>query len=293
MTYQTTNDFTVTRQDGTYTGATNELVVSNGGTVTLPTPTAGEKFGVRALQNDVTIVQNGAIEGSTSDRRVSADGNSVFVSDGSEWYLMSGNEYFGYDIPDSVVTQPESGDRTHFDIDGFGSDYEIVQSSEAIVGDYVWESTNTNMSNSRNEALISTSGLNDYPQRGDEFRYYMMEIPSSSDNTGIHTVFGVQDSSNWYGVWVQKGSPVRLEKDDSFIAEGSVSLVDGQWYEVYVVWGSPTIEVTVYEVDDAGNRQSEVETISADDSEYDSGGVGWVLPGDTGGGIRHNGWVTD
>lgn len=105
MTYQTTNDFTVTRQDGTYTGATNELVVSNGGTVTLPTPTAGEKFGIRALQNDVTVVQNGAIEGSTSDRLVSDDGVSVFVSDGSEWYLVSGDEYFEFDIPDSAIAQ--------------------------------------------------------------------------------------------------------------------------------------------------------------------------------------------
>jgi len=101
MTYQTTNDFDLTRQDGTYTGATGELVVSDGGTITLPAPTAGEKFGVRALRNDVTLLANGSTEGSTSDRRITSEGNSVFVSDGTEWYLVSGNEYFGFDIPDS------------------------------------------------------------------------------------------------------------------------------------------------------------------------------------------------
>lgn len=103
MTYQTTNDFDLTRQDGTYTGATGELVVSDGGTITLPTPTAGEKFGVRALRNDVTLLSNGSIEASTSDRRIDSEGNSVFVSDGTEWYLVSGNEYFGFDIPDTRV----------------------------------------------------------------------------------------------------------------------------------------------------------------------------------------------
>jgi len=103
MTYQTTNDFDLTRQDGTYTGATGELVVSDGGTITLPTPTAGEKFGVRALRNDVTLLPNGSIEASTSDRRIDSEGNSVFVSDGTEWYLVSGNEYFGFDIPDSAL----------------------------------------------------------------------------------------------------------------------------------------------------------------------------------------------
>jgi len=155
MTYQTTNDFTVTRQDGTYTGATNELVVSNGGTVTLPTPTAGEKFGVRALQNDVTIVQNGAIEGSTSDRRVSADGNSVFVSDGSEWYLVSGNEYFGYDIPDAEPWQ----DNRWVMNEGSGSVLnDDVGSTNATLNGPAWES----VSDATGGQTITLDGVDDY-----------------------------------------------------------------------------------------------------------------------------------
>jgi len=100
MTYQTTNYFDVTRQDGTHTAANEELVVSDGGTITPPTPTTGETFGVRALRNDVTLVPNNSFEGSTNDRRIDAEGNAVFVSDGTEWYLVSGEEHFGFDIPD-------------------------------------------------------------------------------------------------------------------------------------------------------------------------------------------------
>lgn len=206
--------------------------------------------------------------------------------------LVDGAEVGAGAIPDSVVTQPNTGDRNHFDIDGFGNDFQIVSSSTAIVGNEVWEHTDTNLSNSRGSELISTGGLNDYPQRGDEFEYYTMEISSSSDNNGVRTVFGAQDASNHYGIKISKGAQPTLEKDGSELASGFSNLVAGQWYEVHVNWGSTTIEVTVHEVDNSGNRQTEVTSYSANDSEYDSGGVGWVAGG-TGGGIRHNGWVTD
>jgi len=122
MTYQTTNYFDVTRQDGTHTAANEELVVSDGGTITPPTPTAGETFGVRALRNDVTLVPNNSFEGSTNDRRIDAEGNAVFVSDGTEWYLVSGEEHFGFDIPDSEgfehndLTGVYNGDTGSFSI---------------------------------------------------------------------------------------------------------------------------------------------------------------------------------
>jgi hypothetical protein len=199
-----------------------------------------------------------------------------------------------FQLRSKVVTQPDSGDRTHFDIDGFDSnDFGIVQSSDAIVGDYLWKSKDTNMSSSRYEKLISTSGLKRYPQRGDEFKYYIKEISSSNDNTGIETVFGAQNSYNYYSILVAKGKNIRIKKNDNLKDSKDVGTYSGNWYEVYVTWGDPTIQADVYKVDSSGNRQENIGSVSFDDVEYDTGGVGWVLPVSTGGGILHNWWVIE
>lgn len=236
--------------------------------------------------------------GETVTHNYNSEGNytiELIVEDNNGLTDIATTEIEIIELTNNIVTEPSSNDRTHFDIDGFGTDFEITESSEPFIGEYMWESTDTNMGSSREKSLISMSGLENYIEQGDTFSYYTMEIISSNDNTGINTVFGAQDTNNWYGVLVRKGDPLKIVKDDagSELATGSTDLVDGQWYEVEAEWGDDgTINATVWEVDSNGDRTAEIDSISATDTEYSSGGIGWSL-GDTGGGIRHSSWTVN
>jgi len=193
------------------------------------------------------------------------------------------------------ISEPIPDDENQFgDVTYNTSEWGVTTSPESFFGNYIWESFDTNMSYSRLDHYLSYSGLPNYPVAGDIFSFYAKEITSSNDNTSIYTAFGVQDSSNNYGVKVRKASPISIVKDRSVVVSGSNYINDGVWYDVEVSWGTNgDIVVTVYEVDGSGTRTNQYDQISYNDTSYTSGGVGWILPEPTGGGIAHQYWTID
>jgi len=101
---------TVTRQDGSYTASSGEHVVSNGGTITLPSPVQDGIVMITKVQTTPQL--SGSIDGIT-DPYISGDDSVVFVSDGSAWYSVDRNQISA--IPDSAVRQwplPNRSDTT-------------------------------------------------------------------------------------------------------------------------------------------------------------------------------------
>lgn len=249
MTYQTTNDFDLTRQDGTYTGATGELVVSDGGTITLPTPTAGEKFGVRALRNDVTLLSNGSIEASTSDRRIDSEGNSVFVSDGTEWYLVSGNEYFGFDIRDSVVNHWPTDDGSGSTLtdnqgtaDGTISGATWVSDSAAVGGHYLsYDGTDDHVALPPSTLSYTTAG---------DYTLTAWVNPSISDRQAVLAYH--ENGGAGVSLEMSASGNLQLTHHNVAFVESSLSIPTGQWSFVAGRWDDSAGQAT-FDVNDASD----------------------------------------
>ena len=90
---------TVTRQDGSYTASSGEHVVSNGGTITLPSPVQDGVVMITEVQTTPQL--SGSVDGIT-DPYISGDDSVVFVSEGSAWYSVDRNQISA--IPDSVAS---------------------------------------------------------------------------------------------------------------------------------------------------------------------------------------------
>jgi len=89
---------TVTRQDGSYTANNNDHVVSNGGTITLPSPVQDGIVMITKVETRPELT--GTVDG-ISEPYISGDESAVFVSDGNEWYSVDRNQLGA--IPDSAV----------------------------------------------------------------------------------------------------------------------------------------------------------------------------------------------
>lgn len=131
--------------------------------------------------------------------------------------------------------------------------------------------------NSTNKgAVSSTSGLANYPAQGDTFRVWM-RYSANNDYGGI--VFGVPTDStsnqmDGYHVHFHRtgdATDFHLRKYPSgtqLAATGSGTSPD-TWYEIEVDWQST---ITVRLLDAAG---SELASMSANDTTYTSGGIGF------------------
>lgn len=126
--------------------------------------------------------------------------------------------------------------------------------------------------------IHSTSGLADYPEQGDTFSAWMRSEAFEGGGDHVATLFGVQDSDNYYRAIIT-GNEYLLQVRDG----GSLSTIDsvsaspsaGSWYRVEVDWQADgTIVATFY--DDAG---TEVANLSGTDSTFTSGGIGFDTHG--------------
>ena len=191
------------------------------------------------------------------------------MSDFTTWRSLVDGEEIGV-IPDSVVL-PEENDLDNFD--GDTSVFEIV-SGRQVTGDFSLEGTPSFADNIR-----SQSGLNRYPEPGEKFACYLQEI---DNDAGVLAMFGVQDASNFYGFGFRDDELV-IHKDgfsvsDNIGGEEQVSgLSDGEWFDLEVEWQSDgTITLSVFEIDqNSGDRQNLLGDVSATDTDYSSGGVGF------------------
>jgi len=214
---------------------------------------------------------------------ITIDGTSV-----SE-VTVDGSTVFG-GIPDSVIL-PESGDMQYFTGDTDQMDIlDTTQDSAINDGPYrdLALMENNNGDNMRNGTIISTSGLNTYPEAGQILTWIQSEPDYASDNGAMATFFGVQDGSNWYGAGLDPNDLFYIQKDadDKIRQEASPSIDPGVWYEIEINWGTDgTIAAKIFDIDQSnGGRLSELASISFNDTEYTSGGIGVGNKGPTGGG---------
>jgi len=186
----------------------------------------------------------------------------------------------GVAMPDSVIL-PEENDLTHFD--GPTSAYDINSDNPVIYTDENNLSlklvSNENPGGGDDVPIISTDGLNRYPQSGEKFACYINDI----DAVVPYFYFGVQDESNYYASGIfPDNNEFRLSKDGvgeaDTIATDSVSLSLDEWYDVEVEWETDgTITARCFEVDQStGDRTSEVASASATDTDYTGGGVAFA-----------------
>ena len=201
-----------------------------------------------------TSIDGTEITGATIDGQdvseITVDGETVFTA-----------------IPDSVVDNFEEADLSEYSNTG---GFSVTSNTPVSDGVYSLKLINDGQAN----RMISTSGLANYPERGDTFRFNVQII----DDTALpQTMFGVQDANNFYQISIDDrsdpgefafvktigGSRTRITTD-------SVSFSTGIWYLVEVEWTDPTITATLYD-----DSETQVAELTADDTDFTSGGVGF------------------
>ena len=186
----------------------------------------------------------------------------------------------GVAIPDSDIAQFEDG-SLHPSFTGDTSAYE-VNSDQSISGSHSLENTQTDQ-----DEIISTSGLDQYPEVGQRISCY--QYPRN-DDLPLYT-FGVQSLENWYGVGLNPSTDELIVTKDLFSSDqrASVSISNDTWYDVEAEWTSSGITARVFDVDQStGDRQgSALASVTFSDSSYSSGGIGF-RDASTGGSSRYD-----
>ena len=120
--------------------------------------------------------------------------------------------------------------------------------------------------------IISTSGLN-HPQRGDTFEIYY--YAGTTGEPQMSVVWAAQDAANFYSLEINNDSPddvLYLKKDGSTLAStgSGDSTPRSEWQRVVIDWQS-TITCELH-----NSNGSPDYSVSAPDTEYSSGGVGFI-----------------
>jgi len=122
-------------------------------------------------------------------------------------------------------------------------------------------------------------------QQGDTFSAFTRATHAQFATHGIN--FGVQDIDNFYYVIFTAHDPddpsdrgiVKLKRESSgeitTLEDAELNWEPDTWYETKVSWGNDgTIDVTIYE-----DGSTEVASLSATDTTYSSGGIGFNASG--------------
>lgn len=129
--------------------------------------------------------------------------------------------------------------------------------------------------------LISTSGLSDYPQQGDTFRYGIYFSSNSADAQCVLSWAAQSETwpPNGYGLRINhnpsSADDITLEKDFSAFSDTSASTtattpVD-EWLTCVVGWADDgTLTGTVYD-----SADTQLAQVTATDTAYTSGGLGF------------------
>lgn len=129
--------------------------------------------------------------------------------------------------------------------------------------------------------LVSTSGLSEYPQQGDTFRWGMYIGPNAGGAVSVFT-WAAQSATwapNGYGVRINRNpsssNTIQLEKDFTAFSASSASttapIPQSEWLTCVVDWADDgTMTFTLF--DAAGTQLGQV---SATDTTYTTGGLGF------------------
>ena len=191
-------------------------------------------------------------------------------------------------IPDSVVEDFEQYEPAGTDTlqDNYDSDDEFgrwdIETTNPLEGD---QSLHTD-GFSINHRLVSTSGLTDYPERGDSMACLFRPIDDGLNPTGA-IIFGAQDLDNFY--FVELSSPsfsIRIMENDSQTTleeDDETGFELDQTYDINIDWNeNDEIVATLFEWD-GEERGQELTSISTTESTFaNETGIGFA-PGGTSG----------
>lgn len=207
--------------------------------------------------------------------------------------------YMYYD--NAVATSTSSSTQTFIAADDFeDNDISEYSGDTSIfnVGTTFNYGGSYGLDNNGNEGTRATDGIARFDQSvghgtdGQTIRYqqYVDTTPGSGDSDEVCTLFGVQSPvtvNQNYGVCLEQFGTSRItlgknivdtDSSGTQLASTTVSYSTG-WYTVEIDW-LPDDSITVNLIDPSGSVAA---TISATDSDYDTGGIGFTYWGNYGG----------
>jgi hypothetical protein len=175
----------------------------------------------------------------------------------------------GSSSPDSfVIDNFEDGGLSEYEHDPTRDGEATIVSSPTYNGSAALEIEG------ENAELISTSGLDAYPEAGDTFSFW---VRSSGGGDNLNVTWGVQDHENRYlaKVKAETGSfylfTTKGGDSTQHDYESGLSIAQDTWYEVEIDWATDGTQ-TVILYDSSGSQLSQ---ISMTDTTWTSGGVGY------------------
>lgn len=183
--------------------------------------------------------------------------------------------------PSAAVTVDVTTPATATIIDDFEdgdiAEYTGDTGQFTVQGTTVFEGANAleGTSDGARHRIISTAGLNAYPAQGDTFQCRIR------DDTGSLTAgiaWGVQDGNNLYRAMVSsQGDNLQLwlKENGGYnrLVETAVTVPQDEWLRLEIDWaGDGTMTVTLFD-----SADTQLAQISATDTTFTSGGIGWII----------------
>lgn len=185
---------------------------------------------------------------------------------GNHDYTRSCFQYTNFD--NENVDDFEDGDLSEYSDNGNAPNGFRTSSAQAFQGGYSLR-TNTSDGSSEVVNITSSAGLDNYPSRGGNLTTKVYFEEGGGD---ANIIFGQQASDQFYAVEIdEENTRIRLLKNgfSSSLDTQGVSIPTNQWLRMKVEWGT-TVTGTLY-----NTRGEQLATVSASDSSYSNGGIGF------------------
>jgi len=226
------NPYDIRRDDGTPTADYGEHIISDGGTVTLPSPKADKAVLVSNISQDTTVTTStGLVEQQSDVTHLSSVSDPVlFVSDGSDWYVANNLDYV-IAIPDSGNLQADWNPNAAFD----GS----FNNGDTITEDWSEPEGRTADATVNGDPTYRTNEVNGAPavdldDSGDYFTtalnpdtteprsvYAVMRWDTATGEQTAYGAFSTSPNNRFYGAYIRSGQ-IELGYGDTSALIGSV-----------------------------------------------------------------------
>jgi len=126
-----------------------------------------------------------------------------------------------------------------------------------------------------NIEVTSTSGLENYPEAGDTFRYFVRQ-DVDTDSSRVSHQFGVQGTDSYSIDFRPNSNEIRFSStyDSGNNLTINTTLNANEWYEIEVDWGTNGT-FTIDAFDDTGSRLNNFPGTTTDNNQT-TGGIGIV-----------------
>lgn len=261
----TSNLDTAAFSAGNYTGEFLELIVDwgSGGAITV---TLDDNNGNQIAQvnaTDTTYQSAGSIGLFTQMAEGDASDNRFYIDD------IQGGTASSSGLSYSTIDDFADGDISEYAGDTGGFTLNNIGDDNALKGAYTLETMGAG------NTITSDSGLSNYPSAGDTFQYFSYFTGSSGTSQFVFAHNGNAGIDDDYLIAIDaNSSALNLNRHDNgsltTVKSGSASVTTGKWLRTRVDWGaSGSFTIRVFQ------EVNEVGSITATDSTYSSGGIGF------------------